>query len=166
MRDIFENRRTSSGWSSANLLLRTVILGYLSIIELYASPIAIINVLFCSLCFPFWSYTVTTCCFSGMQKQPFKGVPRKRCSESISQIYRRTPMVKCDFNKVAFNFIKIALRHGCSPVNLLHIFRTLVYKNNIQFCNIHRKTPVLESLFNKVACIFIKKRLQHKLKLA
>ena len=22
------------------------------------------------------------------------------------------------------NFIEIALRHGCSPVNLLHIFRT------------------------------------------
>ena len=33
-------------------------------------------------------------------------------------------MPKCDFNKVASNFIKITLRHGCSPVNLLHIFRT------------------------------------------
>ena len=28
-------------------------------------------------------------------------------------------MPKCDFGKV----IEIALRHGCSPVNLLHIFR-------------------------------------------
>ena len=28
-------------------------------------------------------------------------------------------MPKCDFNKV-----EIALRHGCSPVILLHIFRT------------------------------------------
>ena len=27
------------------------------------------------------------------------------------------------------NFIEIALRHGCSPVNLLHIFRTLFTKN-------------------------------------
>ena len=27
------------------------------------------------------------------------------------------------------NFIEIALRHGCSPVNLLHIFRTLSTKN-------------------------------------
>ena len=26
-------------------------------------------------------------------------------------------------------FIKITLRHGCSPVNLLHIFRTSAYKN-------------------------------------
>ena len=27
------------------------------------------------------------------------------------------------------NFIKNTLRHGCSPVNLLHIFRTLFLKN-------------------------------------
>ena len=35
-------------------------------------------------------------------------------------------MPNCDFNKVALlcNFIEIALRHACSPVYLLHIFRT------------------------------------------
>ena len=33
-------------------------------------------------------------------------------------------MKKYDFNKVARNFIEITFRHGCSPVNLLHIFRT------------------------------------------
>ena len=40
-------------------------------------------------------------------------------------------MLKCDFNKVALlcNFIEIALRHGCSPVNLLHIFRIPFPKN-------------------------------------
>ena len=27
------------------------------------------------------------------------------------------------------NFVKITLRYGCSPVNLLHIFRTPFYKN-------------------------------------
>ena len=60
--------------------------------------------------------------FSGhkCQKQPLRGVPRKRCSENMQQIYRRTPIPKCDFNKAA----EIALRHGCPPVNLLHIFRT------------------------------------------
>ena len=26
--------------------------------------------------------------------------------------------------KLLYNFIEIALRHGCSPVHLLHIFRT------------------------------------------
>ena len=58
------------------------------------------------------------------QKQSPRGVPRKRCSENMQQIYRRTPMPKCDFNKVAKQ-----LRHGCSPLNLLHIFRTLFLKN-------------------------------------
>ena len=32
-------------------------------------------------------------------------------------------MAKCDFSK------KITLWHGCSPVNLLYIFRTPFYKN-------------------------------------
>ena len=35
------------------------------------------------------------------QKQPSRGVLRKRCSENIQQIYKRTPMPKCDFNKDA-----------------------------------------------------------------
>ena len=57
------------------------------------------------------------------QKQPSRGVFKKRCSENMQQIYRRTPMPKCDFNK------EIALRHGCSPVNLLHTFRTPFLKD-------------------------------------
>ena len=35
------------------------------------------------------------------QKQPSRGVFSKRCSENMQQIYRRTPMPKCDFNNVA-----------------------------------------------------------------
>ena len=31
--------------------------------------------------------------------------------------------------KLQSNFIEITLRHGCSPVNLLHIFRTSFAKN-------------------------------------
>ena len=31
--------------------------------------------------------------------------------------------------KLQSNFIEIALLHGCSPVNLLHIFRAPFYKN-------------------------------------
>ena len=34
------------------------------------------------------------------QKQPSRGVLRKKCSENMQQIDRRTPMSKCDFNKV------------------------------------------------------------------
>ena len=40
-------------------------------------------------------------------------------------------MPKCDFNKVNLlcNFIEITLRHACSPVNLLRIFRTPLSEN-------------------------------------
>ena len=37
-------------------------------------------------------------------------------------------MSKCDFNKV-----EIALRHECSPVNLLHVFRTPFLKNTSEW---------------------------------
>ena len=42
---------------------------------------------------------------------------------------RRTRVPKCDFNKLLCNFIKITLRHGCSPVNLLNIIRIPFTKN-------------------------------------
>ena len=42
-----------------------------------------------------------TRCWKIFQKQPFRCVLGKRCSENRQQIYRRTPMPKCDFNKVA-----------------------------------------------------------------
>ena len=35
------------------------------------------------------------------QKQPSRGVIRKRCTENMQQIYRGTLMQKCDFNEVA-----------------------------------------------------------------
>ena len=31
------------------------------------------------------------------QKQPFRGALKKSCSENMQQIYRWTPMSKCDF---------------------------------------------------------------------
>ena len=33
------------------------------------------------------------------EKQPYSGVPRKRYSKNMQQIYSRTPMPKSDFNK-------------------------------------------------------------------
>ena len=54
------------------------------------------------------------------------GILRKMCSENMQQIYRRIPIAKCDFNKVA----KITLWHGCSPVNLMHNFRIPFYEKN------------------------------------
>ena len=35
------------------------------------------------------------------QKQPSRGVIKKGGSENMQQIYWKTPMPKCDFNKVA-----------------------------------------------------------------
>ena len=36
----------------------------------------------------------------GIQKQPLRGGLRKRCSENMRQIYRRTPMLQCNYSKV------------------------------------------------------------------
>ena len=36
-----------------------------------------------------------------VHKQPSRGVLIKSCSENMQQIYRRTPMTNCVFNKVA-----------------------------------------------------------------
>ena len=44
------------------------------------------------------------------QKLPFRDFLRKRCPENMQQIYRKTPMSKCDFSKITCNFIEIALR--------------------------------------------------------
>ena len=60
---------------------------------------------------------------SDIQMQPSRGALRKRCSQNIQKIYKRTPI-----SKLLFNFIEITLRHGCSPLNLLYIFRTPLCK--------------------------------------
>ena len=64
-------------------------------------------------------------------------------------------MPKRDFNKVALHIIEIALRYGCSPVNLLLIFRIDFSKNTsgwlllpIACCRINLEYPFLiESTF-------------------
>ena len=60
-----------------------------------------------------------------IQKQPSRCVMIKRCFENMQKVCRRISMLKYDFNKVA----ETALRHGCSPLNLLRIFRTRFPKN-------------------------------------
>ena len=70
-----------------------------------------------------------------IQKQLFRGVLSKKCCKNIQQIYRRTSMLKCDLNKVVkqSNFIEIGFWHGCSAVNLLHIFRTPFSRNTSEW---------------------------------
>ena len=68
----------------------------------------------------FWTFTSTaslTLCLKNIilenHKQPSWGVLRKRCSENMQEIYGRTPMPKCGFNKVAKQ-----LWNGCFSVPL------------------------------------------------
>ena len=70
------------------------------------------------------------------QKQPPRGVPRKRCFENMQQINMENThvevlFVKCKATllKLHCNFIEITLRYGCSSVYLLHIFIIPFFKN-------------------------------------
>ena len=64
------------------------------------------------------SYEVFITVFK-VKKQSSKGVLRKRSSENMQKIYRRTPMPKCDFNTSYFNTT------GLSDVKmLLFVFKT------------------------------------------
>ena len=67
-------------------------------------------------------FLIAFCQNNSVQKQLPRGVLKKRCSENMRQIYRRTSMPEC------------------SPVNLLHIFRTPFPRNTSEW------------LFLNVAC--------------
>ena len=82
------------------------------------------NVL-CWLCVPSCFISLSAClaCFTCLrafvpclthQKQPWRSVLMKSCPENM---------------RVAVQLIEITLRHGCSPVNLLHCFWALFPKN-------------------------------------
>ena len=85
------------------------------------------------------------------QKQPPRCVLRKKCSDNMQQIYRRTPML-C-------NFIEITLWHGCSPVNLLHIFRTPFPKNTSGWLLLYRDERLV---WNGLLWIFRSWKCNHK----
>ena len=56
-------------------------------------------------------------------KQPPRGVLSKRRSQNMQQIYRRTTMPKCGFNKVANQIYWNHTSAGCSPVNIAACFQ-------------------------------------------
>ena len=72
-------------------------------------------------------------------------------------------MLKCDFNKLQSNFIEITLQHGCSPVDLLHIFRTTFPKNTSGGLLLNIKTEIegLKSFVIEKIYVF-KKRSKEK----
>ena len=63
------------------------------------------------------------------EKQLSGGVLIKRCLKICSKFTGEHPCRSTISIKLLCNFIEIALRHECYPVNLLHIFRTLFLKN-------------------------------------
>ena len=63
------------------------------------------------------------------QKQSYRGVLRKRCSEICSKFTGEHPYRNVISIKLICNFTEIALWDRCSPVRLLHIFRTPFAKN-------------------------------------
>ena len=62
------------------------------------------------------------------QKQPLRGV-LKICSKFTGEHPEQRPYRSAISIKLICNFIEIALRHGCSPVNMRHIFRAPFPKN-------------------------------------
>ena len=74
-----------------------------------------------------------------LQMQPPRVVLRKGvlkiCTKFIGEHTWRSVISV----KLLCNFIEITLRHGCSPVNLLHIFKTpfLFHYKQLPFCPLH-----------------------------
>ena len=58
-----------------------------------------------------------------------RSVHGKRCSDKMQQIYKRTPITKCTFNKVARQLYWNLTSPWVFSINLLHIFRIFFPKN-------------------------------------
>ena len=68
--------------------------------------------------------------YPNQQKQSSReSVLKKKRSEICSKFIGEHPCQSVILIKLLFNFIEIALWHGCSSVVLLHIFRTSFHKN-------------------------------------
>ena len=63
-------------------------------------------------CFPVFGLKIHTKS-SHIEKQPSRVVLKKRCSKIMQPFYKRTSMLKCDFNKVAKHPFLIAPLDGC-----------------------------------------------------
>ena len=67
------------------------------------------------------------------QRQPFRGVLRKMCSENMQQIYRRIPMPKCNLLNLHFNMgvvmLIIWLKEICltSLISVILKFPTVIF---------------------------------------
>ena len=94
------------------------------------------------------------------QEQPSRNVPRKKCSANMQQIYRRRTCRRTNFTELQSNFIEITLQHRCSPVNMLHIFRTVIARTPLEDAKailsfltifVNKGLPVKTKLINSTA---------------
>ena len=74
-------------------------------------------------------YPPPTCFVIFIGRSPSEVFLRKGILKMCSEFTGEHPCRRVTSIKLHCNFIEIALRHGCSPVNLLYIFRTLFPKN-------------------------------------
>ena len=74
------------------------------------------------------------------QKQPSRGVPgmKKSVMKICNKLTGEHPCRSVVSIRLQINYIEITLRHGCSSVSLLYIFRTLFYKNTSGQKKLHR----------------------------
>ena len=68
---------------------------------------------------------------------------RKGVLKICSKFTRERPCRSAISIKLQSNFIEITLRHRCSPVNLLHIFRTPFSKNTSGRLLLSLKDPLI-----------------------
>ena len=82
----------------------------------------------------FFNWLKTIWAFAGIQKKHSRGgILRNRCSENMRPIHKKYLCRSVILTKLLLcSFIDIALRHGCFPVNFLHIFRTLFKKTPME----------------------------------
>ena len=66
---------------------------------------------------------------NSLQTQSVNGVLVKSVLKICSKFTGEHPCGSVNSIKLRYNFIEITLSHGCSHVNVLHIFRKLVRKN-------------------------------------
>ena len=108
-----------------------------------------------------------------LQKQPSRVVLRKRCSENMLQIYRRTPMWKFDFNKVGLQLCwnhtsawVLSCKFTAYSQNTFfqeHLWMPASVLRNFE--KFRGKIPVPESFPNKVigwSATLLKKRVWHR----
>ena len=66
-----------------------------------------------------------------MQKQPPEVFRRKSFFSKFCKFHRKTPVLKCIFNKVCKNFAKKRLQHRCLPVKFAEFLKTPTFEEHL-----------------------------------